>query len=673
MKNVNFKLQNIIFYYDQKLDRHWWMLNRHHHMEYDKINSVHTLYPGQYAEFFTYFNSFSLGKWKKFTKVEDVFLNLRCKGHFKIDLFGHYRRGNEIMREDYPSQVFDLKEMTDISIMIPRDSIAEVVGWAIDVLHDEPVLTTRYYTRKGELVDEEELEEMTEAEIAKLTARKEMVAPKPRKFCVESGYWSTDVSEDAINDVRIAIASTTFKKEQFIIRNMKVLERELFYSDEPAKDHIRMNIVDNGRTLDPELYNSEFIHIFPNQNVGGSGGFTRGMLESLQMDWNPTHVLLMDDDVRIMPESLIRTYTMLALVKPEHADRYVSGAMLFMEDDRMNFQHEDVGYVHADGSYGPNKPPMPLHEWHCVFMNDELRTTEYAADSYAGWWYCCIPVSTINTKDGLPIPVFIRGDDVEYSVANKAQFLSLNGICIWHLGFGNKFTGSLELYQVHRNSLILQAMSKVCQDKDFVKRIDEFFHKELARLSYANCEHLLDSIEDYCQGPDFLRDPAQGERCMKQQGAKNEKMINADREYPSIPVDWGRIYWREEKQLTPFQEWLYKNTYNGQRWIPAGWFIKKGKDGKPNTAAIAYDWFDDPAKQYGAEQILAVNPFDHTAFLRKRDKKKFKELMARHKRVLKNYYKNKDKIAKAYYDAAKELKGETFWREYLHMDAKETN
>ncbi len=668
MKNINFKLQNLIFYYDQKLDRHWWMLNRHTHFAYDKFNGYYTLPAGTYAEFFTYFNSFSIGKWKKFTNVGDVFLNLRCKGRFKIDLFGHYRRGNEIMREDYPSQSFDLKEMTDISIMIPRDAIAEVIGWAIDVMPDVEKTVTRYFDENGDEVDEEILAEMTPKEIAALTVKK--TKTKPRKFYVESGSWSTVVPEESINDVRIAIASTTFKKEQFIIRNMDVLERELFYSDEPAKDHIRMNIVDNGRTLDPEQYNSEFIHIFPNQNVGGSGGFTRGMIESMQMAWNPTHVLLMDDDVRIMPESLIRTYTLLALVKKEHADRYVSGAMLFMEDDRMNFQHEDVGYVHADGSYGPNKPPMPLHEWHCVFMNDELRTTEYAADSYAGWWYCCIPVSTINTKDGLPIPVFIRGDDVEYSVANKAQFLSLNGICIWHLGFGNKFTGSLELYQVHRNSLILQAMSGICQDKDFVKRIVGFFKKELARLSYANCELLLDSIEDYCQGPDFLRDPAQGEACMKAHGAKNEKMINCDREFPTIPVNWDTIYVPEEQQLTPFQKWLYETTFNGQRWIPASWFLKKGTEGKPHTAVIAYDWFDDPAKQYAAEQILAVNPFDHTAFLRKRDKKKFKALMARYKRVLSYYYKHKDEIAKSYRDAAAELKSETFWREYLHMDKK---
>ncbi len=649
MKKVKFKLQNIIFYYDEALNNHWWLFNRESQFIYDKEMSCYWLEPGAGTDFFTYFNSFSLAKWKKFTNAGEIYLNLRCRGKFTVNMFGHYRRGNDILREDYPGHKFELNELTDISIKVPSNSIAEIIGFGIEVDPDTPAVEVTSMDKNGD-------EAVVEL----------------KRFCIESGCWSTVIDEDRINPVRIAIASTTFKKESFITRNTDVLERELFYSDEPAKEHIRMNIVDNGRTLNPELYNSEYIRVFPNKNVGGSGGFTRGILESMRMAWKPTHVLLMDDDVRIMPESLIRTYTLLSLVKEEYRDRYISGAMLYMEPDQMHMQHEDVGYVHADGSYGPNKPDMPMHLWSNVFINDEIRSTEYSSDSYAGWWYCCIPTHTINVKDGLPIPVFIRGDDVEFSISNKAEFISLNGICIWHLGFTNKFTGSLELYQVHRNSLILQAMSGICKDKDFIKRIDGFFRKELARLSYQNCELLLDSIEDYCKGPDFLSDPSYGELCMKEHNAKNEKMVNASREFPHIPVEWDKIYQKEEKRLTPFEQWVYKKTYNGQRWLPKS-RLKKGDvddDGyyHPSCAAIAYDWFDDPAKQYRSEQILAVNPFNHTAFLRTRSKKKFKALLKRHKRVMRYYYKNKTRLDNAYLSAAKRLKSEDFWINYLEMD-----
>ena len=32
-----------------------------------------------------------------------------------------------------------------------------------------------------------------------------------------------------------------------------------------------------------------------------------------------------------------------------------------------------------------------------------------------------------------------RGDDVEFSIANNAKFITMNGICIWHMGFAAKF------------------------------------------------------------------------------------------------------------------------------------------------------------------------------------------------------------------------------------------
>lgn len=41
-----------------------------------------------------------------------------------------------------------------------------------------------------------------------------------------------------------------------------------------------------------------------------------------------THVLLMDDDVEVKPSALEKTYTLLSLLKEEHTDRMVGGAML---------------------------------------------------------------------------------------------------------------------------------------------------------------------------------------------------------------------------------------------------------------------------------------------------------------------------------------------------------
>ena len=629
MKIVKFKIQNLILSYNKKLEEHWQMMYRGSRFKYDPLNSVYCWDPEEFVEFFTYFNTFALKKWTKYTNADRVYLQLRCKGCFNITMFGHFRENGMIQKELYETHTFSLPELTEIQIPIPQDSKAEVVGFQIDVLPPDEAYLKYHKERKLE---------------------------PDKKFCIEEGGWYTNIDSTLINDVNISIASTTFKKEEFITRNIEVLERELFYSGEPAAKHFDLKIVDNGRTLDPDKYNSEHIHIFPNDNVGGAGGYTRGILESLDdTKFKATHVLLMDDDVMVMPEAFIRTYSLLALVKPQYNERFISGAML--DYDRVNFQHEDVGYVHKeDGSYGPNKPGREMHLWNTVFENEE--DVEFHEYSYAGWWYCCIPVSKIKNTH-LPVPLFIRGDDVEFSVANHAEFLTLGGICIWHKGFANKFNANLELYMVHRNSLIIQAMSGICPDIDFVERIDGFFHSNLCRLAYNNCELLLDSIEEFSKGPDFMLTP-QGEQIMKSHAAKNEKMQAANLVYDR-PIDFGSVYRYEEQKLTEEEQMLYEQTYNGQT-LPA-FMLKEG-----TTAVIAYDWFDDPAKQYLAEQILAVNPYDHTVCLRKRDKERFEALITRYKRVMGYYEEHKEEIEASYREAAKKLQSDGFWREYLKMN-----
>ena len=622
MGNVRFKLQNIIIENNRSLEEHWWMMYRGDRFKYDKLISAHTLPAGAFVEFFTYFNTCSVAKWRKYTKATSISLNLTCQGHFRIQMFGHYTDGNDISKETFEPREYDLAEKTEISLSIPNDIRSSVVGFQIDVLKPE---------------DEEEEEDTTEP-----------------AFYLYEGNWTALIDSSLINDIRIALTTVTFKKEEYITSNMALLERELFYTDEPAKNHIKVRIIDNGRTLDPEDFESDFMELVPNENTGGSGGYTRGMIEAINDEkFNPTHVLLMDDDVLVLPEAFVRTYSLLALLKPEYDERYLSGAMLYYE--RMNVQHEDIGFVHDDGSYGPNKPDYEMHLWDAVLKNEQ--EIKYHANSYAGWWYCCVPVKKID-RNHLPVPLFIRGDDVEFSLANNAEFLTLNGICIWHRGFTTKFNACLELYMVHRNSLIIQAMSGICKNIDFIKRIDGFFWKELSRLAYNNAELLLDAVEEFCDGPEFLFSP-QGEQIMRAHAKKNEVMLPAASAYRDIPVDFDSIYRKSETPLTDKEQKRYEKTCNGQT-LPNSAL-------KDTIAVIAYDWYDDPAKQYMAKKILAVNAFDRTAHLRTRDKARFKELVARHKRVMTYYYAHKEEIEQRYVEAGKTLKTEAFWRTYLHM------
>ena len=96
--NRTIKLQNLLFP-KLELEQHWWMFYRGDRITHDVCESSYCLKANRNAEFFTYFNAFSLEKWKKYTCVEQVYLRLSVKGKIGIQLFGHYMNGNEIEKE----------------------------------------------------------------------------------------------------------------------------------------------------------------------------------------------------------------------------------------------------------------------------------------------------------------------------------------------------------------------------------------------------------------------------------------------------------------------------------------------------------------------------------------------------------------------------------------------
>lgn len=45
-----------------------------------------------------------------------------------------------------------------------------------------------------------------------------------------------------------------------------------------------------------------------------------------------------------------------------------------------------------------------------------------------------MPMNLIDSKN-LPIPFFIRGDDMEYCLRNMKDLILMNGVCVWHETF----------------------------------------------------------------------------------------------------------------------------------------------------------------------------------------------------------------------------------------------
>lgn len=572
---------------------------------YDPKNKCHILPQYKTADFKTYYNCFQLGRWKEYTNARDFSLVLDIKGHFAIELYEIYRNSENINYNLIVNKTYETENRELIKIEIP-ESNKKLIGFKVVALSDVEIY---------------------------------------------GGYYSSDVEEKDIRNVKISLATTTFKKQDYIKHNIAMLKSKVLCEGSDLKGNLFVHVIDNERALDPEAYNCEDLKVYPNPNVGGAGGFTRGMIEAMALPEKQTHVLLMDDDVMIMPESLFRTFYLLRIVKDEYKDCFVSGAMF--DYDIRERQYEDVGYVHKeDGSYGPLKPAFDMRSIVDIVQNENYFDKKQDS-SYAGWWYCCIPVSHIE-ENGLPLPVFVRGDDVEFSLRNNPGFLTLNGICIWHVGFAGKFNAAMELYQVHRNSFVIQAAGGICKDIDFYARIKTQFWKEITRFAYNNAELLIDSIDDFMKGPDWFMN-LDGEQSLKEHNAKNEKMVPFAQltDYPNAGRDDPYAY----RHINKLQKLFYMMTINGH--LLPGFMLRNYPE------VISYDWFFVPGKNYRRKTLIAVDRKHGTAYVRKMSRKRCFALIKRFNKVSKNYKKNHALIEKQYSDKFAQMTTEKFWKEYL--------
>lgn len=59
---------------------------------------------------------------------------------------------------------------------------------------------------------------------------------------------------------------------------------------------------------------------------------------------------------------------------------------------------------------------------------------------------------------GLLMPLFVKGDDIEYSIRNKRKIIFLNGIAVWHEPFSKKNSAWVNYFS-DRNMLIVNIFS----------------------------------------------------------------------------------------------------------------------------------------------------------------------------------------------------------------------
>lgn len=569
-----------------------------------------TLGFAQHIDLLTYINACSWRKWQKYTSAKNLRLHLIIRGKVQIKFLGAHKDALAVSTKVFEQKDFDCEELQEIEYQFPENN-----------------------------------EQMVGVEVTALS----------QKLVIAGGYYTVEVDDAALNNIKLCIATTTCHKEDFIKKNVELIKSEIINSDDDIAQNCFLHVVDNGKTLSNRDIKGNQVVLHPNINAGGAGGFARGMMESLAQHPKATHVLLMDDDVLVLTESIKRTYNLLRLMREEYKDYFISGAMLYYEDP--SIQHEDLGIVNNDGMLKPLKEELD----HAFLKNNLQNEVEMPvrANTYAAWWYCCIPITQIE-RNGLPLPIFIRIDDVEYSLRCQAKFITMNGICVWHMGFATKFNGVFDRYQHFRNLLVIQSTTNVIPDKDILRLWYNAFRIELLQFNYKTAELLLKALEDYLKGPEFLMESS-GEELLHENRLMDNELKPLSDIQDGLDITMTPQEADEAKPLSIQNQVFLKLTWNGQRLTPKRFTI-------PGIAPVGYGGFAFRAEQIARHnQVLAINPFTNTGVIYNKDKVQFKKLMRNYKRILKDYKQNTAKVRQSYSDSRELITSDEFWKKYLKL------
>lgn len=485
---------------------------------------------------------------------------------------------------------------------------------------------------------------------------------------IRNCYWGVETKSQP-EKVKLALVTPTFKKEEYIERNISYLKANFFADDIGKNSHFF--VIDNGRTLNHTLEDKS-ISIIPNPNVGGSGGFARGMLEVLKNKANFTHVLLMDDDVSLCAESIKRTINLISILKPEWQRSFISGAMLNF--DIKDMQREDVGWITPQGGCISQKPILRMSLTEDLVLNETLEPSEeMKKNTYAAWWYCAMPVKIIE-ENGLPLPIFVRGDDAEYGFRAKPKFITMNSICTWHKDFPTKYSAVIDRYYTLRNTLCAQLATGFAPHSNFMAPLCGAVDLELHKFGYTNATFALEALEDFFRGPNFLANPALNKKRFDQLWRDTEKFVDLDElqkqinEIPELKKqglnvrELTRQIIDKDKPRSRREEKIDRYFVNKQRILQT--------NGEGFAVIPANGWTFPAGIIREKKYLIMVDWFNQKGCIRVKDVKKYEEISKRYKTDLHYYKTHLDYLKRIWRTGGKELTTPEFWEQYLAKAVK---
>lgn len=252
-------------------------------------------------------------------------------------------------------------------------------------------------------------------------------------------------------------------------------------------------------------------------NLGGSGGYSRGLYEAYANHGEHVNVMFLDDDVWLEPDVVIR---LSAFEQHTRRPVIVGGQMLrLLHPDRLHVGAETANL----GALAAGEPvDLALRNANMVEPTVEATSERDKSDprppqfqqevrvdaGYNGWWACLIPAEVVRNV-GYPLPAFFQWDDIEYGFRARSKgypTVTLPGAGVWHLDFDWKDWDDWHRYFNIRNAMITSALHGGFDRRAITLSLTQQLLRYLASMQYGLAATLLKAVDDFLLGPDMMRD-----------------------------------------------------------------------------------------------------------------------------------------------------------------------